>query len=468
MAHEEETVNFRQYVRVDTIIDLKKTEKEPALRELAQALCRALKVRKQKPIIDEMLRREEAASTFIGHGLAIPQTRGPIKEEFAIAIGRSIDGVNYDAARGARAHMIVLVMTRDSEGRTPIELLSEIANFFKSKVVRDLMLSSDQLVDVNALISAKGLIDRSSPRGEEEVRGRANPVVSAAVDLTRALRASALVIFADTVQDNKFLTAIKSRGKLIIVTSDKSRFDQDDKRISAIIQAPPFPASRTGQIRIGILLALSRNLLRKDDKVVCISGNSTNGAFDTVVALDVASEYDLFFSTRQKILPEDVKPEVLERILGLAGEIAVEGREGKPIGTIFVLGDTNTVNAHIRQLIINPFRGYSELERNILDPGLAETIKEFASIDGAFVITGDGVVLSAGSYLSPQGPIESLPSGFGARHAAAAGITAVTKSLAIAISESTGMVSLFKGGKVMMTIAKPIVHEKENITEEIV
>ena len=101
----------------------------------------------------------------------------------------------------------------------------------------------------------------------------------------------------------------------------------------------------------------------------------------------------------------------------IANEIAVEGREGKPTGTIFVLGDTNSVNAYIRQLIINPFRGYSEAERSILDPGLDETIKEFASIDGAFVITGDGVVLSAGSYLRPPNDAEEdvgkLPSGFG-------------------------------------------------------
>jgi DNA integrity scanning protein DisA with diadenylate cyclase activity len=168
----------------------------------------------------------------------------------------------------------------------------------------------------------------------------------------------------------------------------KARFElARNRKIAALIQVPSIPASRTGQIKIGILLALSRNLIGRESKVICLSGNSANGVFDTIVVIDVAMEYEFFFTTAQSIVPPDVKPEVLERVIGLAQEIAVEGREGKPVGTIFVLGDTNSVNASVRQLIINPFRGYSEAERNILDPGLVETIKEFASIDGAFVIT---------------------------------------------------------------------------------
>jgi DNA integrity scanning protein DisA with diadenylate cyclase activity len=94
-----------------------------------------------------------------------------------------------------------------------------------------------------------------------------------------------------------------------------------------------------------------------------------------------------------------------------------------------------------------------------------ETIKEFASIDGAFIITGDGVILSAGSYLRPQvtEAQDFLPGGFGTRHAAAAGITSCTQALAITISESTGMVNVFKNGAIMLSLSKPVVHEKETI-----
>jgi len=457
-------VTFEQYLTIPTVIDLKSEDKVEALKELSLVLFKALDVRKQKTIIEEILKREEASSTFIGQGLAMPQARGPIKEEFVIAVGRSLGGIKYDAARGALAHVIVLLIARDeADNNKQIQILSELATFFKTDAVREQILAFESPVDLRKIIESL-----KHPLAEDRITKSATrkittPIISATITLARETKANAIMIFADTVRENDFIDQFRIKPKLIIVTSNKARFElARNRKIAALIQVPSIPASRTGQIKIGILLALSRNLIGRESKVICLSGNSANGVFDTIVVIDVAMEYEFFFTTAQSIVPPDVKPEVLERVIGLAQEIAVEGREGKPVGTIFVLGDTNSVNASVRQLIINPFRGYSEAERNILDPGLVETIKEFASIDGAFVITGDGIVLSAGSYLRPQltEELPPLPGGFGARHAAAAGITACTNALAITISESTGTVTIFKNGVVMMSIARPVIREK--------
>lgn len=451
---------FLHYLRTTTVINLKAKDKEDALKELIQILCKSLAIKKQKAVIDDILKREETASTFIGQGIAIPyMTNAPIKDNFAIIVGRSLDGIDYDAARGAQAHIIVLVLAKEMvEEDSQIELRSEVATFFKSDNVRAKILSDQPVVDIGEFFSA------STKRSPETKKGAApkksiNPILVSAIALAREIKATALIFLTDAVQENDFLDYIKTKSKVIIVTSNKSRFAPEDKRFTDLIQAPSFPASRTGQIKIGILLAISRNLIDKNDNVVCVSGNSNSGMFDTIVSLDVEKEFQFFLTATRNILPPDVNPEVLERILGLASEIALEGREGKPIGTIFVVGDTNTVSQNVRQLIINPFRGYSEAERNILDPALDETIKEFAAIDGAFIITGDGIVLSAGSYLRPsvdESQIKTLPSGFGARHAAAAGITVCSNALAITVSESTGMVSIFKNGAIMLSLAKPV------------
>ncbi|MDD5672896.1 MAG: PTS sugar transporter subunit IIA [Chitinivibrionales bacterium] len=451
---------FQNYLKIPTIVELSSGDKVDALKEIIAALAKALDIRKQKTILEELLKREEAASTFIGQGVAIPHSRMALKEPFAIAVGRSRTGIKYDAARNALAYIIVLVLIReDVESAAHIGLLAELATFFKADATRQQILSAESPADLAALANAlKPLTDEKSGK-----KKYTSPILSGANALAREIKASAIMIFADTVHDNEFLDYFKAKSKLIVVTSNKSRFDENDKRLLGLIQVPAFPTSRTGQIKIGILLALSRNLISKEDRIVCISGNSKAGFFDTVMMLDINTEFDFFFTATQAILPQDVKPEVLERVLGLAAEIAIEGREGKPIGTIFVLGDTNSVNVYARQLIINPFRGYSEAERSILDPGLDETIKEFSSIDGAFIVTGDGIVISAGSYLRPQAEIDLPPSGFGARHAAAAGITACTKALAIAVSESTGMVTLFKNGAIVMTLTRPVARGKSTI-----
>jgi DNA integrity scanning protein DisA with diadenylate cyclase activity/mannitol/fructose-specific phosphotransferase system IIA component (Ntr-type) len=455
---------FEQYCALPAVVDLKSEGKAEALHELATALCKALDIRKPKIISDEIQKREESASTFIGHGLALPQARGPIKEEFAVAVGRSLRGIEYNAARGALAHLIVLLVSRDdADSGRHIQLLAEIADFFKTDAVREMILSQEGPIEISALLKALTEGKGGGEKAGRSKRKAGTPILRAAASLSRDIKASAIMVFADAVRDNDFIDQLTTKARLVVVTSNRTRFELvSDRRIKGFLQAPPIPASRTGQIKIGILLALSRNLIQREDRVVCVSGNSNTGVFDTVVVIDVAREYDFFFTAAENIVPPDVKPEVLERIIALSGEIAVEGREGKPVGTIFVLGDTNSVNAHVRQLIINPFRGYSEAERNILDPSLAETIKEFAGIDGAFIITGDGIVLSAGSYLRPN-PVDEqqeIPSGFGARHFAAAGITACTNALAVAVSESTGMVTLFKNGVAMMALARPVRQEK--------
>ncbi len=455
-----EKMAFYRYLKSSTIVDLKSTEKEDALRELAKALCKAQNIKNPRAMIEDMLKREESSSTFIGQCLAIPQAKGTIADDFAIIVGRSRDGIEYDAARNALAKIFVLVMCRkeldDSEEQ--IDILNEVASFFKDDLIRQEILDDDETVDVMSLIGSY----KSREKAASGRKRTSDPAVDAAIDMAKDLKAGAIVLLADAVRENDFLDNIKvnrNNISIIVITSNKSRFEEDDKRFDHLIFAPAYPSSRTGQIKIGILLGISRNILKKTDKVVCVSGSARHAVFDTVIAMDIEREYEFFFTATRTILPPDVEAEVLERILGLASEIAVEGREGKPRGTIFVLGDTNTVSQHVRQLIINPFRGYSEAERNILDPGLDETIKEFAGIDGAFIVTGDGIVVSAGSYLRPPADLDdeigALPSGLGTRHAAAAGITLCSNALAVVVSESTGMVSIFKNGALMLSLAKP-------------
>ena len=146
--------------------------------------------------------------------------------------------------------------------------------------------------------------------------------------------------------------------------------------------------------------------------------------------------------------------ELFQLVLNMSIELADKGREGKPIGTIFVVGDHESVLQLSKQMIMNPFKGYDEEERNILSGSLKETIREFAAMDGAFVIADDGTVLAAGRYLGAAIDENTLPRGLGSRHIAAAGITALTKALSFVISESSGDVRIFKDGQIIMHIEK--------------
>jgi len=144
----------------------------------------------------------------------------------------------------------------------------------------------------------------------------------------------------------------------------------------------------------------------------------------------------------------DYDPEVLESLIGLAVEIAREGREGRRIGTLFTLGDEEAVLMRSRALILDPLEGHPVAARHIADPNLRGTVKELAQLDGAFVVSSAGVVLAACRYLdAAASPIE-LPLGLGSRHIAAAHISSATGAVGIMVSESS-VVRLFCHGSII-------------------
>lgn len=146
-----------------------------------------------------------------------------------------------------------------------------------------------------------------------------------------------------------------------------------------------------------------------------------------------------------------VPREVMEQVLYLAVEIAREGREGRKIGTLFVIGDPQEILPHTRTLILDPLLGHPRAAKRLGDPHFRETVKELAQLDGAFVVDREGVVVSAARYIGVDNPGIDVPLGLGSRHIAAASITSVTDSAAVVVSESS-MVRVFSSGHLLSEI----------------
>ena len=104
----------------------------------------------------------------------------------------------------------------------------------------------------------------------------------------------------------------------------------------------------------------------------------------------------------------------------------------------FLLGNAEKISEYTKPLILNPFFGYKDEDRNILNPFMDETVKELSSIDGAFIIRVTGVLVSAGSLIHAPDYTHTLPSGLGSRHAAAASITQAVDCLCVVVSGSSG------------------------------
>ena len=138
----------------------------------------------------------------------------------------------------------------------------------------------------------------------------------------------------------------------------------------------------------------------------------------------------------------------LEHVLLLAVEIAREGREGLKVGTLFIVSDSDAVLKRSTNIILDPLKGHAEELRRIDDHNMREVIKELAQLDGAFVVSDDGVVVSACRHINASSEGIKLPLGFGGRHMAGASISRETGAVAVVVSKSS-IVRIFDDGELI-------------------
>jgi diadenylate cyclase len=281
--------------------------------------------------------------------------------------------------------------------------------------------------------------------------------LKAALGLTTRSEVDRLLLVSDHPLSLAEIRGRPIKKKLVYaVTDDRLAHQLKSKKYNAVV-IPPYDYTRVEKLKVSIVAAQSAGLLRDGDTVLACTGPGDDKVADTMIKVTIGAE-----DPEEKIrvdtlgLPPDFSTQVIEGLIHTAMEIGAEGYEGHAIGTIIVIGDSTKVMEHSRQLILNPFQGMSEADRNSLDPPIREAVKTFAALDGAFVIREDGVVLSAGRYLLSMSREVTLPMGLGARHSAAASMTAESRAIAVTVSQTTGTVRVFREGEIVLELRQKI------------
>lgn len=171
-------------------------------------------------------------------------------------------------------------------------------------------------------------------------------------------------------------------------------------------------------------------------------------SFDSIIVYDPRESYAVkSLQEREGLINSDAFRAVMELTL----ELALEGREGRHIGTAFIVGDVENVLRASHQLLLNPFKGHDPHDLMITDRDNWETFKEFAQLDGVFVVSGEGAVCASGRYLDVDARSVRIQQGLGGRHAASAAITAETDAVAVVVSES-GVIRVYQDGEQIIEI----------------
>jgi len=447
-------MHLERLVTASRIIELQSTDLTGALKELLDCCdVEEIETYGKKKLLKELLDREHTITTNLGNGVALPHVRVPMKRRYIMAVGRCPNGLIYEGSDDYRDVKLVLLLLASENARNYLNALAGIAGIFQDKhAVERLLLHStlpEFRTEVKKTLSGDPLKPRSKPTRINRL------ILREAEKIATSARCRSVLIFGDTFAGGIELTQSFKAAKIVLVTQAGSETVEDGTDVTEYLPIRSFSNHRMSQLRSAILIGLTRGIFEPDELICCVGGLPQSNRFDTILVVDVAREFRTLFSERSHTLPPSLRPEVMERVLAIAMELGIEGREGKKVGCLFVLGDTNKVLEFSKQLVLNPFYGYREEDRNVLNPFMDETVKEFSSIDGAFIIRGNGVIEAAGTLLrAPEYP--DLPGGLGARHAAAAAITKSTRSLAIVVSESTGQVTLFSQGDMVSLLGHPI------------
>jgi DNA integrity scanning protein DisA with diadenylate cyclase activity len=190
-----------------------------------------------------------------------------------------------------------------------------------------------------------------------------------------------------------------------------------------------------------------------------VLGPTGRDHLDTVTLHDLAQSWSEEFPFDVQPLIESGFIHTIMAVLDIALDIGALGREGKAVGTIFVIGDSEVVLGHSHQAVFNPFHGYPREERSITRAEVVESLKELARLDGAIIITADGFVEAAGRNLDQGSRQLENFHGLGARHRAAAGISVGTNAVSVVVSESTGKVTIFRQGRTVATM-EPLISRR--------
>ncbi len=227
----------------------------------------------------------------------------------------------------------------------------------------------------------------------------------------------------------------EEKNEYVEATVSKTKTVQFDGKIAEIISG-----------------LIKKKLVKQDDKLLIITDDSLTQRYaKAMLVLDVNKT--LYRIGKFKLAEKMTSETIIETIIGLAQEIGREGREGRAVGTLFIIGNPQELAPYCKQLIMNPFKGYEKNLLNIVqNQTLDETVKNFAQLDGAFIIDNEGYLLSAGTYLDVNTNDIKPFAGWGTKHLAATAITKVSSAIAVLVSESGGIVKVFKNGRLVLKL----------------
>ena len=282
------------------------------------------------------------------------------------------------------------------------------------------------------------------PQGQEQEK----LIMSHADALARELGIDTLIIQACGRNEIDFLSEARSFQHYIWLSRTPESLPVEETTAHSVIPVPKI-AKGENFLTLGYFLAVVTGKLEFHKPAInltaCESG-MINGLHIVIPSHQLPWLLDSQIASFDSI----ETPQTLLMLISISMRFAHEGREGKSIGTCFIISSPDDVAPYTWQLILNPCAGYPANIRNIFRDDFIEILRELSALDGAFLVNPNGEVRSSAVFIATQGRSDGMESGKGARHHSACALTSHTQAIAVVLSESSGEITVYQAGKELL------------------
>jgi fructose PTS system EIIBC or EIIC component len=125
------------------VVDLKASNKEAAIRELASVLLPSGKINDKEDFIKHILERERLGSTGIGNRVAIPHAPTQSVSDLVVAFGRSVNGLDFQSLDGDEVNLIFLLGTNPDNLGIYLKFLAGLSRLLSNRQFREEFMAAN-------------------------------------------------------------------------------------------------------------------------------------------------------------------------------------------------------------------------------------------------------------------------------------------------------------------------------------
>jgi len=141
------------------------TTKQGAISELVSLLYENGLVMDRERAVQAVFEREQSLSTGLEYGLAIPHARTDAVTRLVCAVGLKKEGLDFDAADGKPARIVVLVLAPDNAATPQLQLIAQVCRMLDERG-RAALLACETAEDMFGVLTAGAATAAPVPNGK--------------------------------------------------------------------------------------------------------------------------------------------------------------------------------------------------------------------------------------------------------------------------------------------------------------